>query len=298
MPIPRRSSSNAAAVWVLTSIFDVYAGEQLQTYAQAGVLWDVTEAARQGGFSAAEDLWPSAREEVTYEGRQYSYPCNLGASILFYNKNVFDHFGAPYPEGILTWDEFLALGKRVGSPANTGQISIHAVTGLSWQVFFESLGGQFFAEDGTPRIADSPELTRSLEMYRDYIFAHKLMPTALELRSMSGQGGWGSGGLNQFAGGRFAMIITGEWAIIGLTRTYEKPIARTASEGHDACRYRESPGAAAAARMRITPEVSRSAPMLSRAQPLRRDQCGQPTPGRSAGLPAIPCRQLLFPAGE
>jgi len=202
-------------------IFDVYDGDQLQTYAEAGVLWDLTGASKRDGFSAEGDLWPAGKDEVMYEGAQYAYPCNIGANILIYNKNVFDHFGISYPQGLMTWEEFADLGHRVSSAAGGGA-SVYAVTGLNWQTFFESMGGQFFSEEGKPILADSPELIRAISLYRDFIFKEKLMPSSLELKSMSGQGGWGSGSLNQFAGGRFAMMVTGEWALIGLARTHSQ----------------------------------------------------------------------------
>jgi multiple sugar transport system substrate-binding protein len=212
-------------------IIDIYYGEQLQTYVDAGVLWDVTEAARAGGFAADErTLWPSAREEVVYEGRQYAYPCNLGADILLYNKNVFDQLGLPYPQGVLDWEAFRELGARITAGSRDGA-ALYPVTGMSWTVFFESMGGQLFHENGRLRIAGSPELTRALEMHRDYIFKHRMMPSAAEMSSMSGQGGWGAGSMNQFASGRFAMIVTGEWAIIGLSRTYQRQVKVLADRG-------------------------------------------------------------------
>ncbi len=206
-------------------LFDVLDGDQLQTYADAGVLWDLTGPARAGHFSVDGDLWPVGRTEVTDGNRQYAYPCNIGTSLLFYNKNVFDHFGVPYPENGLTWEQFLEVATRVNSPdaADPGG-RIYAVTGLDWQTLFEGMNGQCFADDGTPAVAHSPELKRSLEMYRDFIFEHRVMPSELDMKSMSGQGGWGSGGLNQFAAGRFAMLVTGEWAFIGLKHAYEQQV--------------------------------------------------------------------------
>jgi ABC-type glycerol-3-phosphate transport system substrate-binding protein len=39
---------------------------------------------------------------------------------------------------------------------------------------------------------------------------------------MSGQGGWGSGNLNQFSVGRFAMAITGHWSLIAFGQAYHQ----------------------------------------------------------------------------
>nr|HRJ72574.1 ABC transporter substrate-binding protein [Terrimicrobiaceae bacterium] len=91
-------------------IFD-YADDQLQALAEAGVVWDVTAAAQEMGFSAARDTWPAAAPLLAYDGRQYGYPCNLDVYLLIYNKNVFDDFGVPYPTGLMTMEEFFAIAE-------------------------------------------------------------------------------------------------------------------------------------------------------------------------------------------
>lgn len=198
-----------------------FTDEQVQTLVEAGILEDITEAAQARGFSA-KDAWPAAAQVMTIEGRQYAYPCNTSASILIYNKNIFDYFGVPYPKDSLTWEEFFALAQKVNSPPDErSSRRIYAVSGLSWKTFFESLHGEFFAEDGRITI-DTPELKQAFEMHRDILFKYQLMPTAVEAKSLSGQGGWGLGNLNQFAAGRFAMIVTGEWALIAFGHAYHQ----------------------------------------------------------------------------
>jgi ABC-type glycerol-3-phosphate transport system substrate-binding protein len=207
-------------------IFD-YTEEQLQALVEAGVLWDVTGAAAEMGFSAERDTWPAAKEQMTYFGRQYGYPCNVDVHLLIYNKNVFDSLGVPYPEGILTMEEFIALAQKVSGPGR------FAVSGMNWRVFFSGLRGEYFTEDGRPDIANSEALKRAFTMHRDMIFKHKLMPTSVEMKAMSGRGGWGSGGstLNQFSAGKFAMTLSGQWALIAFNRTYTHQIENLRKAG-------------------------------------------------------------------
>lgn len=203
-------------------IFD-YNEEQLQALAEADVLLDVTDAAGQMGFSAAQDTWPAAAEQMTYFGRQYGYPCNVDVYLLIYNKNVFDAFGAPYPQGLMTMEEFIALAQKVNGRTNGKANGIFAVSGMNWRVLFGSLRGEFFTPEGKLNIANSEELKRAFTMHRDLIFQYKLMPTTVEMKSMSGQGGWGSGNstLNQFAAGKYAMMLSGQWSLIAFNRTHK-----------------------------------------------------------------------------
>lgn len=46
-------------------------------------------------------------------GQLYALPFSVNFSALFYNKDIFDKFGVPYPKERLTWDEAIELGRRV-----------------------------------------------------------------------------------------------------------------------------------------------------------------------------------------
>lgn len=50
---------------------------------------------------------------------------------------------------------------------------------------------------------------------------------------MSGQGGWGSGNLNQFGAGRYAMAVTGHWSLIAFGRAHQLQIEALEREGID-----------------------------------------------------------------
>jgi len=204
-------------------LFD-FSDEQMESYVESGILWDVTEAAQKMGFSGQEAGWPGGVDTYIYQGRQYGFPCNTGSLILIFNKNVFDHFGISYPDDSMTWEEFMELAKRVNSltnPEGARGRQIFAVTGLNYRNFFESQRGEFFDEDGGLNIVNNRELRKALDMHRDLIFKDKLAPTSVEAKQMSGQGGWGSGSLNQFAAGRYALLISGHWSLIAFGRAYQ-----------------------------------------------------------------------------
>lgn len=211
-------------------IFD-YGDENLETFVEAGVLLDVSKEAEAMGFDAKTAGWPSAYNSYNYLGKQYGFPCNTGANILIYNKNVFDYFGVPYPEGSLTWDQYIEMAQKVSSPDRNSKHQAFAVSGLTWRVFFDSQRGELFDEQGLPRIANSPELLRAFEMHRDFIFKYHLTPTTVETQAMSGQGGWGAGNLNQLSVGRYAMVATGHWSLVAFGRAYQKQVEALQNKG-------------------------------------------------------------------
>ena len=212
-------------------LYDVWGGEFLQPYVETGVAQDITEAARPHGFSMDDKVWPAVRWNIAYNDRQYSYPANCGVDILIYNKTVFDEMGVPYPTQDMTWEEMLTLAQRVTRPRSEGKNLLYGVGALTWQFFFESQAGQFFSDDGTRLQITRGALTKAFEMHHDMLYKYRAAPSCVELKSMSGQGGFGGGeALNQFADGRFGMITIGKWALVNFRAAYRDQIDRAGND--------------------------------------------------------------------
>jgi ABC-type glycerol-3-phosphate transport system substrate-binding protein len=212
-------------------LFDVWGGEYLQTYVEAGVAWDVTAQAKTHGFSMDDKAWPAVRGNISYEGRQYSYPANCGVDILIYNKAIFDEMGVPYPQPDMTWDETFALAQRVTRPRTATQDLYFGLGGASWQYFFESQHGEFFSDDLTRLQITRGALPIAFQMHKDMIFKYKVSPSTVDLKAMSGQGGFGSGqALGEFSDGRFAMIAIGKWALVDFRAAYKDEIERAGND--------------------------------------------------------------------
>jgi len=47
------------------------------------------------------------------DGKMYGLPVSSNNLALFYNKDIFDRFGVPYPKDGMTWEEVAELSKRV-----------------------------------------------------------------------------------------------------------------------------------------------------------------------------------------
>ncbi|CAG7629896.1 extracellular solute-binding protein [Paenibacillus allorhizosphaerae] len=45
-------------------------------------------------------------------------PFSLNTGVLYYNKNIFDRFGVPYPKDGMTWEDAVELGKKIGRVEN------------------------------------------------------------------------------------------------------------------------------------------------------------------------------------
>jgi multiple sugar transport system substrate-binding protein len=47
------------------------------------------------------------------KGELAAVPFSIGFSVLFYNKDIFDKFGVPYPKEGMNWDDIVSLSKRL-----------------------------------------------------------------------------------------------------------------------------------------------------------------------------------------
>lgn len=195
-------------------IIDIYNIAQFNAYLQAGVLYDVTEAAEQGGFTP-EICWPACSDLMVADGRQYTFPTNCGTWFIFYNKRVFDAYGVPYPDGDWDWQEFLETAQRLTKPRPDGRGNeCFGAMGLDLLECIYQNGGRIYTEDGTRCILDAPEAVEAAEWLTDLRFRHHVMPTAAEELAMSAQGGWGSGLITLFEAGKVAMIRYGRWGLV------------------------------------------------------------------------------------
>jgi multiple sugar transport system substrate-binding protein len=195
-------------------LFDMYQSDQLNAFVEAGILLDVTDAAKAQGF-ALDRVWPALKTAATIAGRQYSVPPNCASTAIFYNKDVFDRYGVPYPKGDWTWDQFVATARKltVKRPNGRGYESFgimgYTLTDSIWQA-----GGEFYTPDGSRCALDSPEAIAGAQFFANLQHKYHVMPTASEETAMSSSGGWGSGALNYFMGGHIAMIVSGRYAAI------------------------------------------------------------------------------------
>lgn len=89
-----------------SEIIDVYEGGQLRKYVAAGVLRDVTDLAKEYGFDL-DKTYPAVREEISVNGRQYTFPCNVTGWPLTINRGLLELEGLPLPKFDWTCDEFL-----------------------------------------------------------------------------------------------------------------------------------------------------------------------------------------------
>lgn len=185
--------------------------------AQVGILQDVTDVAEQMGFSTAQ-TYEAVEPEITVDGRQYGFPCNVTAHMLWVNKATFEKYGQPSPPHRWTLDEFEQRGKAFVEAANEPgeRQTVFFLNNIPLPILFRSMGLGHFNETLTGCTLDDPRFVEVLKRKRKWIYEDRILPSAQERDSFDTAGGYGGATLQLFNRGNYAMFMSGRYALIKL----------------------------------------------------------------------------------
>ncbi|HUT34599.1 MAG TPA: extracellular solute-binding protein [Planctomycetota bacterium] len=203
-------------------LFDCYDGFQLSAYVRSGIAMDATDALAAAGINVAKDCWAAAHPNCIYEGRTYGFPTNASVNAIWINKEIFDRHGIAYPKGPWTWDEFIPLAQRLTVKGASGRMEHFGLMmdWWNWRHFCLQWGGRVYTEDGTRCVLDSPGNIAAIQLMQDLVYKHHVAPSPVEEAAIATAGGWGSGTISFFGGGKAAMALGGRWWLCTL-RKYE-----------------------------------------------------------------------------
>ena len=203
-------------------LFDCYNPFQLSAYVRAGIASDITDDMKNIGVDVAKVIWPAVAVTCVLDDRAYGFPCNAACDAIWYNKKLFDQAKLPYPDHQMTWDELIALAKRLTIRGDDGKVKQFGMLcdWWQWQSFVAMWGGSIYSADGTKCVVDSPEAIAAVQFLHDLIYVHKVMPSPAD-EAAATQGGWGSGTISFFSGDKGAMAFGGRWWLCTLRMSPE-----------------------------------------------------------------------------
>lgn len=202
-------------------LFDNY-GDQISLMQAVGVLADITEPARRLGFDP-ESTFPSIRDNIMIDGRQWGYPTNVSVPLFLVNVNAFKAAGmSPPPE---KWDvaTFEEWGHRyVEARRIPGERQRHFfVNTVDRFALLRSLGTSIYNETMTQCLLDDPAYVQVLEKIYQWTYEDHLLPTSEEESTFAVEGNAGMGvRIAVFAQGNYAMLNLGRFALVRL-RNYD-----------------------------------------------------------------------------
>ncbi|WP_078434715.1 ABC transporter substrate-binding protein [Metabacillus halosaccharovorans] len=161
-----------------------------------------------------DDMWESALVRYKYNGKTlgegdlYALPKDIGPSVLYYNKELFDKAGIPYPspEKPMSWEEYIEIAKKLTIDENgDGKPEQYGMGPLWWEGFVWSNGGNVLSEDRKEFVLNSPEAVEAMQFVADMSNKHNVAPDSRALEAMSAD--------QMFESGKVAMVFNGRWMV-------------------------------------------------------------------------------------
>ncbi len=204
------------------------AQEYVVPYAARGALMDLTDRLKADSRPAAnlDDYFPLVLEHAMYEGKVYGLPWIGQPVIVYYNKDLFDEKGIPYPTDDWTWEEFRNLAVQLTDKEK----GIYGTSFNGWppvQMFIWQAGGEVISPDLKSSPIDSPEAIQALEFYSSIIYNEEVAPSMATVNEQGFSEMFKAGKIAMFFGGASDDLDRVEGLRVGHVRVPKGPANRT-----------------------------------------------------------------------
>ena len=180
----------------------------LPVYANAGKLEDLTETGL-----IDENFYKKSVEALSYKNKIYAVPRDISNLVIFYNKDLFDKKGLPYPDENTTFQDFLNLAQKLTDKEK-------GIFGISFEEeplfylpYLMSEGGGILSDDGDENILDTDASRRGIKFYADLRKKYNAAPKQNESASATMA--------QMFLQGKIAMHLSGRWLVPKYRETAE-----------------------------------------------------------------------------
>lgn len=154
-------------------------------------------------------------QEGEEEYSKYMRPYRVSRWAVFYNKDMFDEKGIPYPEDGWTWEDYaqtaVLLTNRVGINKTYGSLGTEP-TSIWWRVPARTRG------------ANDPMIPEDLEMFKESVqWCYRLTwELGAQIPYTERTGNQGVNGNEVFLDGQAGMFYCGDWAVAQLNDLIEE----------------------------------------------------------------------------
>ncbi len=186
-----------------------------------GLMTDITDQARAGGYSPAA-TYKALKPEIVINGRQYMFPASLEILIYWVNKDLFQKYGIEPPPGRWSIEKFEEIGKKFVAAANREpqEQRVYFATRLPMFILMlmRSMGLSCYNETLTRCTLDDERFIKALKLINKWTHEDHLFPSADEIASFNVASGFGGMGPQMFYKGTAAMLMGGRYSLMNLRR--------------------------------------------------------------------------------
>ncbi|MEM6553510.1 MAG: ABC transporter substrate-binding protein [Planctomycetota bacterium] len=202
---------------VASEVLDVGGGQAMRLFRQMEVIEDVTDEALAMGFDPSQ-TYAALESEITVDGRQYLFPCNVSAQGMWVNEALFESLGIGPIPARWTFEEFERLGKEFMAKANPPgtrpdqkRFFANSIPPVTMR---RSAGVSMFNETLTASALNDSRYVEVLELQRKWIYEDNILPTPDDTSAFASEQGYGGPTLSLFGSGNYAMVTGGRYFLI------------------------------------------------------------------------------------
>ncbi len=200
------------------------------TFAGQGGLQPLGEYLAGSDLLAEADFYPAAIDSFRFAGDLWCIPQNMSSLVVYYNQDLFDVAGLPYPAADWTWADFLSAAQQLtvdwdgdGRSDQYGagiEPTLNRLAPFIWQA-----GGELVDDPLNPtRLAlDSPAAQAGMQWFVDLQTEHGVVPDALAQSAESNESRFLNGTLAMYFNSRrgvptYRTISSFTWDVAPLPR--------------------------------------------------------------------------------
>ncbi|MFQ6058038.1 MAG: ABC transporter substrate-binding protein [Anaerolineae bacterium] len=217
------------AQWAQGQWPDVMFLDDIPLYAARGLLENLDPYIAKDDYDLS-DFYPGLLELFKYQDSLYGLPRDNDTKVIFYNKQLFDEAGLPYPSDDWTWQDLRELALKLTRREDVmGKIVQYgfAYEPMEWWILWVwQNGGEVFDDDFAPTrtTINSPQAIEALQFLADLTNVDQVTPPFEVQRSSLSIGRLFQKGQLAMAFGNHALVpafaqIEGlRWDVVGLPR--------------------------------------------------------------------------------
>ncbi len=183
-------------------------------WVKQGAFLDINDRVEASADLDLGDMWESGLKRYKFDGQKlgeghfYALPKDIGPTVMYYNKAIFDKYNVPYPsaDAPMNWDQALEMWQKLTVDENNdGKPETYGSGPIWWEGYVWSNGGKILSDDRKEFTMNQPEAAAGMQFIYDLTNVHKVVPDARSLQSMNdGQ---------MFEAGKLATITGGRWMV-------------------------------------------------------------------------------------
>jgi multiple sugar transport system substrate-binding protein len=163
---------------------DVFVSTQFAvSWAQDSIL-NLTPFIEQDDTFAADDFYPGMMDLYSKEGETWGVPAGVDIMVMYYNQDLLDQFGVPYPGSDWDWNDFIEIAVAVRDPMADTYGYVPLLDVFDTLAFIYQHGGRIFddLQNPTRTTFDDPLTVEGLDWYTKLIFDYNVVPTEEQAR--------------------------------------------------------------------------------------------------------------------